>query len=250
MSMRSPITNVAPPSPWLTSAPYGLALAIGAASALRIGAPGATGLDALRFAGALALPLTLAAALGGAARISLRRSSSSLEHRVLPLALLTALALPPLVIFGGLLKAQTHNRALGGVTFAIASLAVLVFALALGWRARVVARGTAARPFAIGAAILALLALAWALLRAKLLGPAGLDWLVVLAAPALGAWGLALRRSTIGWACWAAAIALAALPFFTPRARVAPTKHARFGGLAGIVLDDPPAAPMDATPLG
>ncbi len=203
----------APPRPWFATAPYGLSMAVGAAFAVLGFAPKVTWADALMVVGGLALLFTPTAAATGALRC--QEPVAGGARLATSLAFAAALALPPLVVLGALLKAVTHHRGLGGVTFAVLGLATLVVALALGrrlagWAALRPALVPWARRFAIGVAVALALA---AVASAGWLRSGRLDVVLALLAPALGAWAPLIRARWVGGLSWAVAgaCALAAL---------------------------------------
>jgi hypothetical protein len=75
---------------------------------------------------------TLAAVLGPLGAVVRRARPLPLAAWCIPLGL--ALALPPLGLFARILKATTHHRPLGAVTFAIVSIALVLAAIAFSAR--------------------------------------------------------------------------------------------------------------------
>lgn len=208
-----PPASAPAPRPWYATASYGLSMAVGAAVAVLGFAPKVTPADALMVVGGLALLFTPMAAAAGALR--LQESSEGRGRFATALALAAALALPPLAILGAALKAVTHHRGLGGVTFAVLGFAVVVGALVVGRRLAAWASlrpGVApwARRFSIGVAIVAALL---AVVGAGWLRSGRLDVVLLLLAPVLGARAPLIRARWVGRLSWAvtAVCALVAL---------------------------------------
>lgn len=125
------------------------AAALCGALLLNSGAAAAAGV-----AGLLMVPLGLAS-LGGA---FLREREN--RDWILP-ATTIVISSPILAAFGALLKANTHHKALAGVTFALIAIGVILGSLAIGARIRQIFSG---RAVAIGATALAavvIFALLW-----------------------------------------------------------------------------------------
>lgn len=177
------VDDAAPSSSFLDEAAgalpgVGAALACGALS-LDLG-PG----PAAALAGALAVPLGLASA----AAASLRASRAS----ALGPGLALTMATPAVAVFAALLKANTHHKALAGVTFALISLGIAAGGLVVGARARQIA---GERPWA-GALASAAAAAALSLLALKSAEPGSLPLDLLLGVAALaGGWLLGPRRS-------------------------------------------------------
>lgn len=110
-----------------------LAAALGGGLAL-----GQGGGPALALAGLLALPMA-AASVVGAALLRGRGEGAAATRGTVAAAL--AVAGPALAILGATLKANTHHKALAGVTFALVALGVVLGGLALGGRLRHLAAG-------------------------------------------------------------------------------------------------------------
>jgi hypothetical protein len=119
--------------------------------------------------GLLALP-SIALAIGSALALSALRGLPQDSVRVLVTrgAVGLAAGLPPLVVFGALLKVTTHHRGLGGAAYGAGAVAALVFAAIVGvrvadglvrWlgprRAAFFAGALAASVLALGCAVLA-----------------------------------------------------------------------------------------------
>jgi hypothetical protein len=203
MAASSSIAPSAAPRAWYATASYGLSMAIGAAVAVLGFAPKATWADALMVVGGLALLFTPAAAATGALRC--QEPAEKSERLALSLALAAVIALPPLAVLGALLKAVTHHRGLGGVTFAVLGLVVVLVALALGrrvagWVAPRPAAVPWARRVAVGAAVVAALA---AVAFAGWLRSGRLDVVLFLFAPVLGARAPLIRALWLGRLSWA-----------------------------------------------
>jgi hypothetical protein len=131
-------------------------------AALRTSAAGGSFGDGLLVSTGVLLPLVAAAILlTNAARRGFRNLVAGASPRpiLLGIALWIGLSLAPIAKLGGLLKATTHHRGLGGATFGVIALAIAIVAALLTRRLleagdRLVARGV--RPglvAAIGAAI-------------------------------------------------------------------------------------------------
>jgi hypothetical protein len=191
------------PRPWYATASYGLSMAVGAAVAVLGFAPKVTPADALMVVGGLALLFTPMAAAAGALRC--QEPDEARSRLATALALAAALALPPLAIVGAALKAVTHHRGLGGVTFAALGLAIVVGALVVGrrlagWASLRPGVAPWARRFAVGVAVLAALA---AVAGAGWLRSGRLDVVLLLLAPVLGARAPLIRALWVGRLSWA-----------------------------------------------
>ncbi|MCU0684201.1 MAG: hypothetical protein MUF34_18495 [Polyangiaceae bacterium] len=187
---------------WSVTAPYGLSMAVGAAAAVLGFAPKVTLADALMVVGGLALLLTPMAAAAGALRCLV--PGERRERFAITLAFGAALSLPLFALLGAVLKAVTHHRGLGGVTFAVVGLGLGVFALVVGAR---LARWASLRPAVVPWARRFLIAIAFVVALATVLGAgwlrAGrLDVLLVFLAPVLGARAPLIRSRWVGRLSW------------------------------------------------
>jgi hypothetical protein len=188
-------------------------MAMGAAVAVLGFAPRVTWADALMVVGGLALLFTPLAAATGALRC--QRGPEGRSTLAAALAFAAGVSLPPLALAGAVLKAVTHHRGLGGVTFAAFGAALLAAALVAGAR---LAAWAAARPHVLpwvkrAAVAFALVAAAATVVRAGWLRSGRLDVVLLGCAPALGGWAPLIRSSRVGLISWTvtAACALVAL---------------------------------------
>ncbi|HEU4535942.1 MAG TPA: hypothetical protein VFS00_17580 [Polyangiaceae bacterium] len=195
----------APPAlrPWYVTAPYGLSMAFGAAAAVLGFAPKVTAADALMVVGGLALLLTPLAAAAGALRCLF--PGERRERLAAALAFAAVLSLPLFALLAAVLKAVTHHRGLGGVTFAVVGLGLGSFALAVGAR---LARWASRRPAVLPWARRFLVTVAFVVALATVVGAgwlrAGrLDVLLVVLAPVLGARAPLIRSVWVGRLSWA-----------------------------------------------
>jgi hypothetical protein len=113
----------------------GLWPGLAAAAGCGLTAVGRGPLVALAVAGLAALPLGLLSWSAATTRGPSERPAGSVAVGVA-----VSLAVPVLAVFGALLKANTHHRALAGVTFAVVGLGVALGSVAAGARAAVIVR--------------------------------------------------------------------------------------------------------------
>jgi hypothetical protein len=135
-------------------------------AAVRAGSPEVPVWQAWIAAAAMtAIPFAVLVALGRAARRAWRKLvGGSGEPVGVGVIAWVAIALPLYVVLGTVLKAATHNRALGGMTFAILALGLAVIAALVAWRTVGFAMDLLARrstrTVAVGSVALLLFALA------------------------------------------------------------------------------------------
>lgn len=137
----------------------------------------------------------------------------------------TALSTLPLALFGGVLKSTTHHRPLGGATFAVAALCVLLLCIGLSFRfLGGISRGTL-KPawqnlFTLGCGLS--LACALLLAGARATRPSLLDFLALLAAGVAAGvikmpqWLLRLKLVLV-LAAWVALLGCAGVSLRDPR---------------------------------
>ena len=137
-----------------------------------------------------------------------------------------ALATPGLAVLGALLKANTHHRALAGVTFALVGLGVALGALAVGGRVRQLAAGASMVAPAMALAAAAMMAwMAWRLGGTMLLDAALLPLAVA------GGWMASRWRSrSLGMAGLTLLIAMGAMGLVAGRTGTA-ARHIQERGL-------------------
>ena len=200
----APVSSAGPsPTPWYVTAPYGLSMAMGAAVAVLGFAPKVSWADALMVVGGLALLFTPMAAATGALRC--QESPEGRAKLATALAFAAVVSLPVLALVAAVLKAVTHHRGLGGVTFAAFGVVLVAGAVVAGGR---VAHWAALRPNVLTWARRSLVAVAVAITLASVvsagwLRSGRLDVVLLCCAPILGGWAPLIRSSRIGLVSWA-----------------------------------------------
>lgn len=200
--------------------------------------------------GLLALPFAVGSWLASSSHA--RSLSEGLGKRAIIIGVATTLSAPALAVFGALLKANTHQRSLAGVTFAIVAAGVVAGAAALGARAASWAASRSMTPaIAKLFVVLSGLVLLGLMLRGGLVRPTALDT-AGLFASLLAGWAARPRE---GWT--KAAAAIAALPLLLSGLGVALSGNAEIaravaarGNLAGALVlslhpEARPATPVD-----